>query len=175
MNIRPLFKQLKFLRLGYAVKRWHTQAVHKQQTVGEHSINVAAIACYLYGEWDLDLVMAAMLHDTPEAMTGDVPAIAKWSIEGLNELLDKAEGDILDEIGFPRICLTPKQLDCLKAADMLELVWFCAEEINMGNMSMRLVFERGLKYLNRYGDWPEVTTIIKGIENELRQTRAING
>lgn len=72
----------KMLNLEH-VPRWVICARLKQQSVAEHSFNVAAIAGKIMEESgapraDVDhAIYRALIHDVEEALTGDIPATAK--------------------------------------------------------------------------------------------------
>lgn len=77
----------------HSVKRWHMIDTTRQQTLAEHSANVAMLAymiakkapIHFFGDpaW---VATAALVHDVPEAFTGDVPTHTKPHITGLDEL-----------------------------------------------------------------------------------------
>lgn len=77
----------------HSVKRWHMIDTTRQQTLAEHSANVALLVmviitnCPIFHFGDTaHTVMAALVHDAPEAFTGDVPTHTKKRIDGLYEL-----------------------------------------------------------------------------------------
>ena len=138
------------LRKGGSVKRWHTITNAKEQTVAAHSWGVAVIIMDLWPDSRADLFHAALLHDVPEQLIGDVPAPTKWAHPRLAKELDLAEESFWDmvEVKFPALT-TEEQLQ-LKTADMLELLWYCIEEERLGNKNFKEVFVRGVEYVKRY-------------------------
>lgn len=76
-----------------AVKRWHMIDTNREQTLAEHSANVALLAFGIavncpgmfFGAADA-VAGQALLHDLPEVFTGDVPSHTKNYIQGLDEL-----------------------------------------------------------------------------------------
>lgn len=77
-----------------SVKRWHMIDTTRQQTLAEHSANVAllammiAIQCKgsgLFNEPPL-IAAAALVHDIPESFTGDIPTHTKKYLVGLTDL-----------------------------------------------------------------------------------------
>lgn len=76
-----------------AVKRWHMIDTNREQTLAEHSANVALLAYGIavncpgmfFGSADA-VAGQALLHDLPEVFTGDVPSHTKNYLQGLEEL-----------------------------------------------------------------------------------------
>lgn len=79
----------------HAVKRWHMIDTTRQQTLAEHSANVAILAMHIamtapifvFDSYPL-VAAAALIHDIPEAFTGDVPSHTKRHIDKLDALED---------------------------------------------------------------------------------------
>ena len=136
----------KTLRDGGGVKRFHTVRNIREQTVAEHSWGVAIICLELWPSGGSALIKAALWHDVPEALTGDVPAPAKWKYPELSKVLDKVEAELEKQLGL-KVFLTEEQKLKLKIADTMELLWFSLEEIRLGNKNFKIIFERGLKHL----------------------------
>jgi 5'-deoxynucleotidase len=70
-----------YLRIGH-VKRWHNVNTARDQTVAEHSYMVAVIAVHLANRIDREadpgaVAIAALFHDSPEVVLGDMPTPAK--------------------------------------------------------------------------------------------------
>lgn len=76
-----------------AVKRWHMIDTTRQQTLAEHSANVALLAWYIattapgmhFGPSDR-IASVALRHDLAEVFTGDIPSHSKRHLTGLKEL-----------------------------------------------------------------------------------------
>lgn len=94
-------------RMSYG-KRWQILGNMRQQSLAEHSYNVAVIAIYILTEWkkhDLIasdqtespiaqmMIMNALLHDYEEIFTGDIPAGTK------RHIMPKDPEDIHRKIG----------------------------------------------------------------------------
>jgi len=84
-----------------------------------------------------------------EYVTGDVPATAKWSNAALAHALMEFE-IMIERIEGTQVDLTVEEHNYLKFADMLEFMWFVAEELSMGNSSMLRLWENGLKWFAGY-------------------------
>lgn len=143
---------MKEIRISGKVKRWHTVTTIQQQTVAEHSWGVAMICRKLWPE-DYKLLEAALCHDLGEGFTGDVPWPVKQANFVFKKHLDEIEENEQERLG----CVVPlerQQQSRLKVADMLEMMCFAIEEIELGNKNMQEVFNRGLRFI----DNPDMTT-----------------
>lgn len=76
-----------------AVKRWHMIDTTRTQNLAEHSANVAMLAMLIALsapiEFFDDPILAAavgLVHDLPEAFTGDIPSHTKKMLEGFDGL-----------------------------------------------------------------------------------------
>jgi len=96
------------------------------------------------------LFHAALLHDVPEQLIGDVPSPTKWAHPRLAKELDLAEESFWDTVGVRFPALTTEEHLQLKIADMMELLWYCIEEERLGNKNFKEVFVRGVEYVKRY-------------------------
>tara|TARA_R110000851_G_scaffold239567_1_gene392265 strand:+ start:211 stop:705 length:495 start_codon:yes stop_codon:yes gene_type:complete len=143
---------MKEIRISGKVKRWHTVSTIQQQTVAEHSWGVAMICRKLWPE-DQKLLEAALCHDLGEGLTGDVPWPVKQSNFVFKKHLDEIESVEQERLGCV-VLLEPRQKSRLKIADMLEMMCFAAEEIELGNKNMQEVFNRGLRFI----DNPDMST-----------------
>lgn len=159
-----MIERIKYYRDGARVRRYHTLDLLVGETVGHHSCNVALIVSTIVPYPSANLLLAALKHDLAEQHTGDVPATAKWDNPLLKRLLDRVEGQHVEEHDEHVLTLSEKQ--ALKQADMLDLCFKCLEEINMGNASMERVLHNGLQWLNDNDPLPTTFTLIKEIENE---------
>jgi 5'-deoxynucleotidase YfbR-like HD superfamily hydrolase len=60
-------------------RRWHSNPDmgHTVDPVGGHSARVALILLHCWPNASRDLIMAALMHDLAESVTGDIPPAAK--------------------------------------------------------------------------------------------------
>ena len=141
------------------VTRWHTIPTIKSQTVAEHSWGVAMICRQLWPD-NYTLIEAALCHDLGEGFTGDVPWPAKMSNERFKLELEEMELLYLKRLDC-NVWLNTVDREKLKIADMLEVLYFALEEINMGNQNFKDIFNRGYNCLDMIVDKPF------GVLNEL--------
>jgi len=156
---------IKAARNGNAVKRWHTRRMLTSDSVGEHTANVLAIIFALDSHPSRNLLQAALYHDIAEQWTGDVPATAKWRSGRLKQACDALEEEMMLEnsIQVPR--LETEEWLTLKWADMLELLYRCFDEIELGNSTMHKVFNTGVEYLGKLDEHPRGVLLL----NQLLQ------
>lgn len=127
------------------VRRYHTVPQVGEQTVADHSWGVAMILLRLMPAPGptVGLLRAALQHDLTEAVTGDVPATAKWAYPQLKLELDTIEADQEVRLGIVSY-LSGEERDWLKAADLLELCFWCQYQYRLGNNYAMEVLKRGL-------------------------------
>ncbi len=131
------------------VTRYHTVQTLQRQTIADHQWGVAMILYQIcINAPSQELIRAALQHDLAEVITGDAPATAKWTFPDVKKAMDDAEAHVNNELGLI-FSLTPEETLLLKAADMLELCYFCLNETALGNSKAQDVLERGLKYVLR--------------------------
>lgn len=163
-------KVLDFIRNGGVTRRYHTWNVIQQQTVAEHSFNVALLVYWLSMDEGLKLpgiriplIMAALTHDMAERVMGDIPAPAKRAMPGLRETWGKFEQDLLRgvELDFETE-LNDEELHILKFADAADGCLYCCRERQMGNILISKVFENFWQYANEernYGSNKETAVL----------------
>lgn len=115
-------------RSGGAVQRCHTVRHQGSYSNAEHSWGVAMLLLQLYPEYP-GLLAAALVHDIPEAVTGDVPATVKHGSDD-----HEFDDYILSTWELPTLgALTEKEKHALKTCDKLELWLWAREHLSMGN------------------------------------------
>ena len=148
-------KRLALLRRAARVQRMHTQPTLRPQTVGEHTFNAMAILDYVDPEADKVVWRALLHHDAAEAITGDVPATAKWRFEMLSSAISQAECTLETEYDMI-VPLTKEQIGILKYCDIMELAMFGIEEAERGDLAMvkvaraciKAIEDKGLQSIN---------------------------
>lgn len=115
---------------------------------------------YEYQKANVEIVLRkALLHDTDEAITSDVPYNVKHLTPEFNEEIEKAMSVIINQSYegcsdiFERYCLLAR--NCKKdlegtivdIADMLELAIYCHEEYASGNTFMKGLRDRAVHYV----------------------------
>jgi 5'-deoxynucleotidase YfbR-like HD superfamily hydrolase len=150
--------KLEFLQAGSEVVRYHTITTLVKETVGHHSHGVAMICMILDPSVRGNVLRAALLHDLPEHVTGDIPSPAK-RIHGIGAQVKSLEADLMCQAGFSERYLEPREQRLLKLADLAQGAMFCAREITLGNRKMSAVMGRYLEYARAMN--------LSGVEKEL--------
>jgi 5'-deoxynucleotidase YfbR-like HD superfamily hydrolase len=132
-QVKQLPAAINELRNAAMITRCHTERVICPQTVAEHSYHVAMLCWKLCDhEPSAELLKAAMFHDLAEKFTGDIPAPVKWRSPVISAELLKQEA-VFEKEHKLYCSLTPKEELVLKWADSLELMWYCVDEVTLGN------------------------------------------
>lgn len=137
----------QLIRKGGGVKRFHTHPLLGENTVAAHSWGVATILLHIC-EPSMNLIKAALYHDIFEYLTGDVPFTAKRDTPELAAALEVAErkAGIVMEVDI-LWNLLPEEEVLLKTADMLDLCFFCIDQVKLGNSAMNSIFNNGYQFL----------------------------
>lgn len=126
-----MLKLHDILRAG-TIKRWHIVNTARQQTNAEHQHNVAVLTqdlCRRLGVGEdatLRLMAIALVHDSGECKTGDIPTPFKKELRSnlgaaFEELLDKYD-PVVNMADLP-----PAGVAILKCADYLDSLIFLKE------------------------------------------------
>lgn len=152
------------LRAAGHTRRCHIKQTIGHQTVAEHSYNVAMLCWRLHDrEPSAELLKAALFHDLAETVTGDIPAPVKWHSPAIKAELEKVEA-IFDKIFHLEVSLSPTEELILKWADSLELMWYCVDQIRLGNQNVEDIWRNIDRFL---------TTLqpVKNANNELMKVK----
>lgn len=127
--------RLTTIRQAGRVKRFHTIECLREQTIADHSWNVAQILLHLDPEVSRELLRAALNHDIPEYFTGDIPAPMKWDYPLMVKEIEKAERSIELLLGTS-LLLSEKEKALLNFADSMDLMLWCVDELELGNKAV---------------------------------------
>ena len=174
MESQPFFAYLSRMRY---ISRWGLMRNTFQENIQEHSHMVAVLAHALAvirrdvfgGEADPGLAaMAALYHDAPEILTGDLPTPIKYYDPEIREAYKKVEEFSAGKL----LAMLPEQLRpafspllredydpdtraLVKAADKLSAHIKCLEELKAGNTEFQQAARQTLEALQGY-HLPEV-------------------
>lgn len=130
------------------VKRLHTRETLREQTLAAHQWRVATLV--LYVTRDAQASVAALFHDSPELVTGDIPAPVKWGKPDLEHQLRQMENEFVVGNGLELYQSDLEIKDVVKTCDYLELALFCTEERAMGNTTMTGILDNALHAASSY-------------------------
>lgn len=104
------------------VQRYHAvPSVLSKQRVDSHAWSVAMIVlCLTDGKASRALLLRALLHDSAEIVTGDIPYTVKRAVPEMKTLADRLEADAHDQIVFPLPEVSRDEEAILKLADTLD-------------------------------------------------------
>ena len=178
-GLYPFFAYLSRMRY---ISRWGLMRNTFQENIQEHSHMVAVLAHTLavirrdvLGKpADPGLAAAAALyHDAPEILTGDLPTPIKYYSPDIREAYrqveqvaaDKLLAMLPDELRPAFQPLVREEYDpdtqaLVKAADKLSAYIKCVEELKAGNGEFRQAAEQTLEALKGYG-LPEVDYFVE--------------
>jgi 5'-deoxynucleotidase len=139
--------------------RWSLMANRTQENVAEHSLMtavlahaLASIARDIHGREDVDpdaCAAAAIFHDAPEILTGDLPTPVKYFSPGIREAYREVEDAGIEKL----LSMLPEEMrgryhafwvpgdtaaeQFVRAADKLSAYIKCLEELRAGNGEFR--------------------------------------
>lgn len=142
------------------ILRYHTSPIQSErQTVGAHSYAVSVLVDQLWPDASKQVILAALYHDVPELILGDIPATAKWDYPELKKAFEKAEAKVMKDLQL-EFNLSPEEKRMLKMADMLELVLYSSRHLHL--QDMEAIMESGISYLwDNYSEFPEFKPVEK--------------
>ncbi|MCR4772688.1 MAG: 5'-deoxynucleotidase [Oscillospiraceae bacterium] len=163
------------------IKRWGLMRNSYQENIQEHS-HMTAVIAHALAVIRRDVLgrsadpaaaaAAALFHDAPEIITGDLPTPVKYlnaEISGAYKAVEKAAGEKLLEMLPPELrpeygrlldCRDEDTLSLVKAADKLSAYIKCVEEIRAGNSEFRSAEQQIREALEQL-PMPEVKYFIK--------------
>tara|TARA_R110000751_G_scaffold220032_2_gene322689 strand:+ start:3569 stop:4105 length:537 start_codon:yes stop_codon:yes gene_type:complete len=162
---RKLHKRLQ----GGHVSRYHTRPeVGNNQNVASHSWRALVILTTLWPDISREAVLWLIYHDVAEAELGDLPATTKWNYPEIAKLYKKAEEKYEERLELPlNRKLTKEEQRKVKICDMLELVFHCKRQTQMGNTLALPIYLRGIDFLkDNFEKFPEYE-VVQSVLNEL--------
>lgn len=157
----PFFAYLSRMRY---IDRWALMRNALPENVQEHSHMVSVLAHALavirrevfHGTVDPgEAAIAALYHDAPEILTGDLPTPVKYFNPGIRDAYKKVEQVSADKLlsmlpaelresfaPYVREDLEPELLKLVKAADKLSAYIKCVEELKAGNSEFKKAAEQ---------------------------------
>lgn len=134
-------------RRAGAVTRYHTWPRIRQQSIAEHSWNIARIMRAIWPEVPITVIYHCLFHDLGEVGTGDLPYPAKKLNPKLKTAANKLEHDTYLEMVIPwglpaPVELTVEAQAIFKLCEWIEVAEWSADEKHMGNSFAHKVAER---------------------------------
>jgi hypothetical protein len=137
---------LQFVRRAGQVKRYHSELVIKEQTVGEHTFNVVWLAYLLTDQCpSVGLLMGCMAHDAAEHSTGDIPSPTKRLLD-IRDLVDHLEAKLMSGAGLRLPPMDTYDLFILKLADAMDGLLYVLRERSLGNRTLGAVWHNYWNY-----------------------------
>lgn len=129
-------RQITAIRRGNAVMRMHSEHPINRENVGHHTANLIGLIIAVYSPTvpPASLLVAAAMHDLPEAETGDVPATTKWRSPVIKKELTRLEQEFYEEQKLPNpdFLLTPEESNLLSVLDSYDLMLWCLDQASRG-------------------------------------------
>jgi 5'-deoxynucleotidase YfbR-like HD superfamily hydrolase len=153
-------------RMAGGIRRWHIWPVLQQQTVAEHSWNVARVLLAIWPDAPRELIVEALFHDCGEIATGDPPSTLKRRYPDLREIYTKMEHEVRLGMVLPWGLPPPQQMTAaerwvLKLSDMIEMHEFVQSERLLGSRFATPIAQRLMEWMSaeiseapeEYADW----------------------
>lgn len=142
MALYDLSEKIYNTRMAGRIRRLHIRPMNgEEQNVAAHTWGVAMILLDLFPKVSKETLVFTLRHDVPEVCTGDVPANVKWENPELEETLEWMERKFLEQMGWPTNPPSSYDLYAIKIADRIELLFYCLEQMYMGNWLLFDVYE----------------------------------
>jgi hypothetical protein len=90
----------------------------------------------------VDMLWYIIGHDLPERSIGDFPATSKWFGLINEDKCDDVEIGIWHGLNYPQVPKDPYWYWTIKAIDLLELYYFCKDQIILGNSNLTRMHKR---------------------------------
>lgn len=132
------------------IRRYHTWAIIKEQSVSAHTWQILRILLTVWPNAPRHVIVYGLIHDMGE-MAGDIQYPFKHLFPELRAGSEKAENHVRDTqrkmFGAPEVKhpLSPYENVVFKACDNLEMWEYALREINLGNRYALIVRNRMMK------------------------------
>lgn len=144
-------QRIRALRAAGKVQRCHTWPYLGSYDNAQHSYEVAMLLYALHPNPSPNLIKAALVHDSVELWTGDLPGPIKHNCKKLEELFKALEARVALKVGI-NVPITNEEYDWLKAADIAELWLWTIDQISLGNINVTPIKDRIEEYF-RLSEW----------------------
>jgi len=139
-------------RLAGQVTRYHTWPRIHQQSIAEHSWQLARIYASVVDKIDPNFILHILFHDIGEFYVGDIPYPVKRDIPELKELIDELENDSQEFQLAHWNTIHPDALEqhdsvLFKHIELVEMAEWGMDEFNFGNHHGFVVANRCLRAL----------------------------
>lgn len=134
-------------RAAGEIRRYHTWAIHRDQSVAEHTWQVVRILLTIWPLAPRNVIVYGLMHDGGE-MSGDIQYPFKLMFPELRAGADKAENHVRAEqrrkLGAPEAKHPLSQFEnaVFKCCDNLEMWEYGLREHNLGNRYALIVVDR---------------------------------
>lgn len=147
------------------VKRWGVMALTRQQSVAEHSYNVAVITMELIDRLELadhteEYINWALLHDGPECISADIDGRFKRENPDLKKEIVRAENRMLPWYRKAASYVPTHVNAVVKLADQIETYWYIQRfgighrSVAVANEQIRLIWEQRVQAVAKELDNP---------------------
>ncbi|WP_129408757.1 HD domain-containing protein [Marinitoga lauensis] len=138
--------------------RWNKNHRNVKSSVSSHTFMVVSVAIIFYylnkntnKQLIDEVIIASILHDFPEAFTGDVITPTKKKVKGMEDIISRIEEEMIEEWlkddedteeifeRFKNYMINPFELEYgkyVRASDLFNAMLECAIEIRSGNSQM---------------------------------------
>lgn len=132
-------------RMAGRIRRLHIRPMNgEEQNVAAHTWGLTMILLDLFPDISRDGLIFAIRHDVPEVVTGDIPANVKWAHPALEEALEQREKEFLQKMGWKSehtgVPSWEYENRYIKIADRIELLFYCMEQMYLGNWLLADVY-----------------------------------
>jgi hypothetical protein len=154
------------LRALALIRRFNFERCNRHESVAEHVLFVALLAMDAAEalEWDWKrsslAVCSALLHDSEEAVTGDIPYLVKRSLP--RDAVADLEGRAIQELGTG--FLVPQYAsDLVEFCDIVELLMYLSEERLTGNRALDPIYGETAARMVGHALWPSLRSWASGL------------